>query len=108
MTTNEKGTELEVIDVTDIKETFELTTPIEIDGKEVSEIEYNLNRITGKTIRIAIQQLGRMEVGVLNLEFSPILHAFLFAFAADIDFHIVEKFNAKDYRRAVEIVSNFM
>ena len=49
-----------------------------------------------------------MEVGVLNLEFSPILHAFLFAFAADIDFHIVEKFNAKDYRRAVEIVSNFI
>ena len=108
MATKEKETELEVIDVTDIKETFELTTPIEIDGEKVTEIEYNLNRITGKTIRIAIQQLGRMEVGVLNLEFSPILHAFLFAFAADIDFHIVEKFNAKDYRRAVEIVSNFI
>lgn len=108
MATKEKGTELEVIDVTDIKETFELTTPIEIEGEKVTEIEYNLNRITGKTIRIAIQQLGRMEVGVPNLEFSPILHATLFAFAADLDFHIVEKFNMKDYRRAVEIVSNFI
>ncbi len=155
MATKEKETELEVIDVTDIKETFELTTPIEIDGEKVTEIEYNLNRITGKTIRIAIQQLGRMEVGVPNLEFSPILHATLFgekvteieynlnritgktiriaiqqlgrmevgvpnlefspilhatlfAFAADLDFHIVEKFNMKDYRRAVEIVSNFI
>ncbi len=108
MKTKEKETELEVIDVVDIKEKFELTNPIEVDGKEVTEIEYNLNRITGKTIRIAIQQLGRMEVGVPNIEFSPILHAFLFAFAADLDFHIVEKFNMKDYRRAVEIVSNFI
>ena len=62
MATKEKGNRIMKIYVTDIKETFELTTPIEIDGKEVSEIEYNLNRITGKTIRIAIQQLGRMEL----------------------------------------------
>ncbi len=90
------------------KDVLKLTSPIEIDGKEVTEIKYNLNRITGKTIRVNIQKLGRMEMVVPNIEFSPVLHAALFAEAAELDFHIIEKLNVKDYTNAVSIVSNFM
>lgn len=45
---------------------------------------------------------------VPNIEFSPVLHAALFAEAAELDFHIIEKLNVKDYTNAVSIVSNFM
>ena len=45
---------------------------------------------------------------ILNIEYSPVLHAFLFAEAAKLDYHIIEKLGMKDYKNAIEIVSNFM
>lgn len=94
----------------DLKEydVLALEKSIKIDGVEVKEIKYNLDLITGKTIRTAIQKLGRLEMPILNIEYSPVLHAFLFAEAAKLDYHIIEKLGMKDYKNAIEIVSNFM
>lgn len=86
---------------------LKLSTPVTINDKEVTELEYDLNRITGKTVRIAIQKLQRLEMAVPSIEYSPILHSALFATAANIEFDDVERFNAKDYANAVDIISDF-
>ena len=86
---------------------LKLNKPITINDKEVKELKYDLNRVTGKTIRLNIQKLQRLEMAVPTLEYSPILHAALFATAAQIDVEDVERLNMKDYMSAVNIISDF-
>ena len=88
-------------------EVLKLKTPVLIDGKEKTEIEYNLEALTGADVQLATKELQEAGVMVTTLEFDANYHAAIFAKAAGIAYADMSRFSLKDYTKATTKVRNF-
>lgn len=86
---------------------LKLYKPINIDGKPVSEIEYDFDSVTGKSIEDACKALTKTGHIILAQETDPVFHAFLFADAAGIAYEDLKRMHAKDYMKATTLVRDF-
>lgn len=100
------------------RDTLQLRNPIKIDGKDVTEVTYDSNEITGMLFATAEAKrktaAGMNNVSVtLSPEFDPGLHLYL-GFAAIVavnpryDFSDVERIKGRDTVDVMEIGRNFM
>lgn len=87
---------------------YKFVNPTKIEGEMVSEIEYDLNTINGKSIRNARTVLGKKAYAVTIPQFDDVYNAALFAEASGLSFESVEAFSAKDYTNVVELVKDFL
>ena len=86
---------------------LKLKKPVMIDGVEKTEIEYDLNRLTGEDVHLATKELQQMQIAVLTIELDTNYHAALFARAAGIMFADVKRFSLRDYTKATTLVRDF-
>ena len=86
---------------------LELRKPIQIDGKEAKEIEYDLDSLTGADLQRAVKDLGKKGIVVTLNETDQNYHAMLFAIASDLDFEDMKRLGAKDYAKACNAVRDF-
>lgn len=84
-----------------------LHKPIDIDGKEVKEIEYDFETVTGTDIEKICKTLTATGYVILAQETDPVLHAHVFAVAAGIDYTDVKRFGLKDFAKATSAVRDF-
>lgn len=87
--------------------TLKLKTPIDIDGEKVSEVEYDLDSLTGSDIERANDALSKKGIMVGMVETDQRYHAMLFSMAAGIMYEDMSRLSAKDYHRATTAVRNF-
>lgn len=78
-----------------------------IDGEERTEIEYDLEALTGEDIQKATKELSNAGIMVTTIELDSNYHAALFAKASGLMFADLNRFSAKDYTKAVTVVRNF-
>lgn len=86
---------------------LELTKKIEVDGEEISSIEYDFDSLTGKDIKKSTTDLAKRGHGVTMPEFDTYLHAEVFAYASGLDYTDLERLGAKDYIRMLSLVRDF-
>ena len=86
---------------------LELKKPIEINGKETKEIEYDLENLTGADLQNAVKELGKRGLVVTVNETDQNYHAMLFAIASDLAFEDMKRLGAKDYSKACNAVRDF-
>ena len=86
---------------------LKLKKSIKIDGKEVSEIKYDLDELTGNDIERANNELTKKGIMVQLAETDQRYHAMLFSIAAGIMYEDMSRLSAKDYHRATTAVRNF-
>ena len=86
---------------------LKLKKPVMIDGEEVTEIKYDLDKITGNDVQNALQQLTKRKIQVVVPEIDQNYQAMLFSIASDIAFEDVQRFGLKDYIKACGIVRDF-
>lgn len=84
-----------------------LSKPTVVNGETVTEIEYDLESLTGADIDAAIRSLKAVGVQVGTLELDPEYHAALFAQAAGLSLEDMKAFTAKDYKNASIAVRDF-
>jgi restriction endonuclease S subunit len=91
------------------KETIlKLSKQIMIDGKETNEIPYDFESLTGKDVVNAFGVARRNGYVITGpYEMDPVLGAYMFAEAAQIDYTDVERFSANDYTKAGSLGRNF-
>ena len=93
-------------------EKLKLLKPFQIDGKEVKEIEYDLEGLTAQDKIDASKEMMRDGNSVTVQELDTIYHLYLFAAAArkansQVVTHDILRMNAKDAIRAETIVRDF-
>lgn len=88
-------------------EKLTLTKSAVINGETVTEIEYDLDGLTGADISAAVRSLKAIGEQVGTLELDPDYHAALFAQAAGISMEEVKALPAKDYTKAATTARNF-
>lgn len=88
-------------------DTLKLKKAVEIDGKMITEIEYDLDSVTGKDIEAITKELQRDQYVVLAQETDPILHAHIFAISAGIAYSDMKLLGGKDYSLATMRVRDF-
>lgn len=86
---------------------LELKKPFELDGEEVTEIEYDLESLTGDDVEQAIAQLGKKGIVVTLVETDQRYHAMLFSIAAGIAYEDVKRLPAKEFSKATTAVRDF-
>jgi len=86
---------------------FKLSKPIDIDGKRLEELEYDLDEVTGADIENACKSIDKIGYVILAQETDPVLHAHIFAAAAGIAYEDMKRMNAKDFTRATAMVRDF-
>lgn len=86
---------------------LKLHKPIEIDGKEVNEIEYDLETVTGKDIEDICKALTKNGNVILAQETDPVFHAHVFASAAGIAYEDLRRAGGKDFAKATTLVRDF-
>ena len=86
---------------------LKLKKPFELDGEQVTEIEYDLESLTGNHIEQAIAQLGKKGIVVTLVETDQRYHAMLFSIAAGIAYEDVTRLSAKDFAKATTAVRDF-
>ena len=87
---------------------LKLRKPIFIDGKEVSEIPYDFEELTGKDVDDAFKAArknGYMITGAYEMD--PIIGGYMFAQAAGIDYLDLERLSAKDFAKAGSLGRDF-
>lgn len=87
--------------------TLKLKKPIMIDGEERTEIEYDLEALTGNDIQQATKELNKSGIMVTTIELDSNYHAALFAKSADLMFEDMNRLSAKDYAKATTLVRDF-
>ena len=88
-------------------ETLKLKKPVKIDGEEVQEIKYGLERLTGNDLEVALQDMKKNGIQVAAVELDPSYHMALFAQAAGIAYEDVKRMGAKDCKNAIAAVRYF-
>ncbi len=87
---------------------FTFSKPYTYEGKEYTEIEMDLEGLTGKDVSLAKRAFTRFggysPIIATDVEFCT----FLATKAAKLPFEFVEKLPAKDYCRLGQEVSNFL
>lgn len=84
-----------------------LSKEYELNGAMVKEIEYNLDNLTGDTIENAFKTMQKVGYVPTVQELDAILHAHIFAEAANIDYLDIKRLPMKDYLKATGEVRNF-
>lgn len=84
-----------------------LRKPFALDGNEVTEIEYDLEALTGNDIEHAISSLGKKGIVVTLVETDQRYHAMLFSIAAGMSYEDVNRLPAKDFSKATTAVRDF-
>ena len=84
-----------------------LTKPFDLNGEAVTEIEYDLESLTGNDIEHAITQLGKKGIVVTLVETDQRYHAMMFSIAAGIAYEDVTRLSAKDFSKATTAVRDF-
>lgn len=88
-------------------DTYKLKKPVVIDGKETTELKYDLDRLGGKDIQDAINELHRDGIAVGALELDSNYHAAVFAKACGLAYADMLLLSAKDYTKVCLIVRDF-
>lgn len=86
---------------------LELKKPFMLDGEEVTEINYDLDELTGNDIERAITELGKKGIVVTVVETDQRYHAMLFAYAAGIAYEDVCRLPLKDFTKATTAIRDF-
>lgn len=85
-----------------------LKKPIMIDGEEVKEIAYDFESLTGKDVVNAFATARKNGYVITGpYEMDPILGAYMFAEAAQVDYTDIERLCASDYTKAGSLGRNF-
>ena len=87
--------------------TLKLKKPAMINGEETSEIEYDLDELTGKDIQDATKELQKRGIIVSVVETDPNYQAMLFAMASGLSYEDIQKLGAKDYNDIIILVRDF-
>ena len=90
-----------------IKNTLKLTRPVDIDGKKVKEIKYDVEKLTGRDVERAIKDLAQRKIAVAVPEVDSSLHCQLFAYASGLDYTDIQRLNIVDYVKAIGIIRDF-
>jgi len=88
--------------------TFKLSKAAHINGQEVTEIEYDLERLTTDDIDNANLELKKLGQQVAVQELDQKLLSILFAYSAGLGPNDLKVLNAKDYIKVSGIVRNFL
>lgn len=87
---------------------LKLKKSIKIDGKDVYEIPYDFDKLSGNDIEIVFKEATRSGYMVSSsYELDPVIGGRMFAQAADLDFGDVKRFKLKDYTEAANIARAF-
>lgn len=86
---------------------LKLKKPVMIDGAEKTEIEYDLDALTGEDVQQATKELSKAGIMVTTIELDSNYHAAIFAKASGIAFEDMNRFSAKDYAKATTLVRDF-
>lgn len=85
-----------------------LRKSILIDGKEVNEIEYDFDKLTGRDIEEVFKESTRSGYMVsASYELDPVIGGRMFAKASDLDFLDISRLKLKDYTEAANIARAF-
>ncbi|MFO7153938.1 MAG: phage tail assembly protein [Caldicoprobacter oshimai] len=92
--------------------TFKLSKPIMIDGKEVSELPYDFEAMTAKDKIEVGKIMKNLGIPIAVAEIDPDYHLYLFAKAVtkadpSITISDVMRMSAKDADRAAALARNF-
>ena len=98
---------LEPVVIDPNEEVLVLKKPVMIDGREVKEIKYNVEKLTGASIEKAIKDLAKRKIGVVMPESDTLLHCQLFAYASNLDYTDIQRFSMSDYINAISIIRGF-
>ena len=86
---------------------LQLKKPFLLDGKEVTEIEYDLESLTGKDVNHASMELKKRSIIISTPEIDMDYHSMIFAIAAGISFEDVQRLPLKDFNAACSEVQRF-
>jgi hypothetical protein len=89
-------------------EKLKLSKPFLLDGNNVTEIEFDLEEITGVSISNAYRNVTADRHVITMQESDPVLHAAIFAEAANMDYGDVKRLPAKDFMLVGRFVRNFL
>lgn len=84
-----------------------LSKEVQINGENIKEIEYNLEDLTGEAIENAIKTMQKTGYVPTVQELDSIMHAYIFADAANLDYLDIRRLPMKDYLKATSEVRNF-
>lgn len=84
-----------------------LKKPVMIDGEEKTEIEYDLENLTGNDVQEATKELSKAGIMVSTVELDTNYHAAIFAKSAGLMFADMSRFSLKDYTKATTLVRDF-
>lgn len=108
MENTEKKITQEVIAEEEIAENkLVLKKPVELNGETVTEIEYDLDSLTGNDVSDAIKMLAKHNIAVIMTETDQNYHAAIFAIASGLDFKDIQRLGLKDFNKACSLVRDF-
>lgn len=89
--------------------TFKLSRPFPVNGKEVAELEYDLDSLTGEDIIQVNTDLTKMQYVAPVKETDEIYNLGLFAIATreGLSLHDLRKLPARDVKNINTLVMNF-
>ncbi|MBP1926846.1 hypothetical protein J2Z76_002716 [Sedimentibacter acidaminivorans] len=85
-----------------------LNNPVKIDGKEITELEYNLDDLKADSIQNAIKDFAREEYMPTSVEHDIYMHAHLFSQASNVDYQDVKRMGLKDFVKVTNLVKSFL
>ena len=87
---------------------LKLVKPIKIDGEEKTELEYDLDKLTGEDIQNATLEMNKLGIiSVTSIEVDANYQAALFAASAGISFADMRRLGMKDYAACVRVTRDF-
>lgn len=86
---------------------LKLSKKIEINGELKTEIEYDLENLTGDAIENTVKSLQKSGYVPAVQEIDTMMQAYLFAEAAGLDYMDIKRLSAKDFLRATGKVRDF-
>lgn len=87
---------------------FTLSKPYAFEGKEYTELDLDLDALTGRDVALSKREWSRSGGYTPLVTFDLEFCAYLGAKAAGLPFEFVEKLPAKDYCLLSQTVSNFL
>ncbi len=88
--------------------TLKLRKAISIDGKNVTEINYDFDKLTGENIENVFKESTRSGYMVsASYELDPVIGGRMFAEASDLDFSDIKRLGVSDYSKVASIARDF-
>lgn len=85
-----------------------LNQAIKIDGKDITELNYNFEDLKADSIQNAIKDFAKEEYMPTSVEHDIYMHAHLFSQASDIDYQDVKRMGLKDFVKVTNLVKSFL